>query len=62
MKKYLAPMEGITTFVYRNALQHYYGGIDKYFTPFLCNKKLDYKDKNDVAPENNDNLYVVPQM
>lgn len=62
MKKYLAPMEGITTFVYRNALQHYYGGIDKYFTPFLCNKKLDYKDKNDVAPENNDKLYVVPQI
>lgn len=62
MKLYLAPMEGITTFVYRNALQHYYGGIDKYFTPFLCNKKLDYKDKNDVAPENNDKLYIVPQI
>lgn len=62
MKRYLAPMEGITTFVYRNALQHYYGGIDKYFTPFLCNKKLDFKDKNDVAPENNDTLYVVPQI
>ena len=62
MKLYLAPMEGITTFVYRNALQHYYGGIDKYFTPFLCNKKLDYKDKNDVAPENNDKLYIVPQV
>lgn len=39
MKFYLAPMEGITTYIYRNAYNHYFGGIDKYFTPFIASKK-----------------------
>lgn len=62
MQIYLAPMEGITTFVYRNALAHYYGGIDKYFTPFLSNKNLSSKEINDVSPEHNKGLWVVPQI
>lgn len=62
MKIYLAPMEGITTFIYRNAFHRYYGGIDKYFTPFLSNKSLNYKDINDVCPEHNQGLSVVPQI
>ena len=62
MHIYLAPMEGITTFVYRNAYTRYYGGIDKYFTPFLSNKNLNYKELNEVSPEHNRNLTVVPQI
>ena len=62
MQIYLAPMEGITTFVYRNAFSHYYGGIDKYFTPFLTNKGLNYKETNEVLPEHNKGLVVVPQI
>lgn len=62
MQIYLAPMEGITTFIYRNAFEHYYGGIDKYFTPFLSNRSLNYKDINDVCPEHNHGLPVVPQI
>ena len=30
---YLAPMEGITTYIYRNAQAAVYGRLDKYFTP-----------------------------
>lgn len=62
MQIYLAPMEGITTFVYRNALARYYGGIDKYFTPFLSNKSLSHKEINEVSPEHNKGLTVVPQI
>ena len=62
MQIYLAPMEGITTFVYRNAFTHYYGGIDKYFTPFLSNKNLSYKEINEISPEHNKGLVVVPQI
>lgn len=62
MQIYLAPMEGITTFVYRNAFAHYYGGIDKYFTPFLSNKSLNYKEINEVSPQHNKGLVVVPQI
>ena len=29
MQFYLAPMEGITTYIFRNAYAHYYGEIDK---------------------------------
>ena len=62
MQIYLAPMEGITTFVYRNAFTHYYEGIDKYFTPFLSNKNLSYKEINEISPEHNKGLVVVPQI
>ncbi len=62
MKIYLAPMEGITTFIYRNAFHHYYGGIDKYFTPFLSGKSLNYKEVNDVLPEHNRGIALVPQI
>lgn len=35
MKYYLAPLEGVTTQVYRNAYHKYFRPMDKYFTPFL---------------------------
>ena len=62
MQIYLAPMEGITTYIYRNALAKYYGGVDKYFTPFLANRNLNHKELNDVLPEHNLGLQVVPQI
>ena len=34
-------MEGVTGYVYRNAYAKYYGGIVRYFTPFVANKSLD---------------------
>ena len=35
MKLYLAPLEGITGWIYRNALKECFGGFDKYFVPFI---------------------------
>ena len=34
-KFYFAPLEGISGYVYRKAYEHYFGGIDKYFIPFI---------------------------
>ncbi len=34
-KIYFAPMEGITTPVYRKVHKKYYGGVDRYFSPFI---------------------------
>ena len=62
MQIYMAPMEGITTFIYRNAFARHYGEINKYFTPFLSNKNLNYKELNEVLPEHNKGLAVVPQI
>ena len=62
IKYYMAPMEGVTGYVYRNAYAKYYGGIVRYFTPFVANKKLGHREKNDVCPEHNAGMAVVPQI
>lgn len=62
MKFYLAPMEGITTPAYRNALHRHYGGVDRYYTPFLSNQSFNYKELREILPENNKGMPVVPQI
>lgn len=65
MKYYLAPMEGITGYIYRNAYDKYFHNIDKYFTPFIVTNKsrsLKTKELRDVLPENNKGMNVVPQL
>ncbi len=62
MKLYLAPMEGLTGYVYRNAHRECFGEMDGYFTPFLASKKLSSKEKMEVLPENNLNMTVIPQI
>lgn len=65
IKTYLAPMEGITTYVYRNAQAAVYGCLDKYFTPFLePHEKRSFKKRElqEILPENNRGIPVVPQI
>ena len=65
MKYYFAPMEGITGYIHRNAYQMYFPYIDKYFTAFIAPNqkgKLSSKEKNDILPEHNRGMNVVPQL
>lgn len=65
MRYYFAPMEGVTGYIYRNAHQEFYPGIDKYFTPFIAtNKNLKFKSReiNDILPEHNEGICLVPQL
>lgn len=65
MKYYFAPMEGITGYVYRNAHHEFFPHMDKYFTPFLSpnqNRKFASKELNEILPEHNRGLCVVPQL
>lgn len=62
MKYYLAPMEGITTYNFRRTYHKYYGGADKYFTPFIANRKLSSRERNDILPEHNEGMNTVPQI
>ena len=62
MQFYLAPLEAITGYIFRNAYKEYFGDADKYFTPFIKGKRLANKEKNDVNPENNIGMQVVPQI
>lgn len=65
MKDYMAPMEGITNYVYRNAYHQYFHPMDKYFTPFISakpNKRLSSKEINEISPETNKGMCIVPQI
>lgn len=62
MKFYLAPMEGLTGYVFRNAYHKYYSPMDKYFTPFVSHIGLSHRELEDVLPEHNKNMYTVPQI
>ena len=63
---YLAPMEGITGYIYRNALRDHFGqGIKKYYTPFLVvheKRAMSSKEINEILPEHNEGLNLVPQI
>ena len=62
---YLAPMEGITNATFRRTYHTHFKSMDKYFTPFLCphtKRDLTTKEKKEILPENNEGMYVVPQI
>lgn len=65
MKLYLAPLEGVTTHLYRNTYEKYYGHIDKYFAPFISPSEdcpMTSRERKDLLPENNADVYLVPQI
>ena len=65
MKYYMAPLEGVTTYIYRNAYHHYFYPMDKYFTPFIVphkDKKFNIREIKELSPEHNKGLNVVPQL
>lgn len=67
MKYYVAPLEGITGYVFRNVHHRFFPGTDKYFIPFIepkpdSKKIFTGREKNDVLPEHNQGMYVVPQI
>lgn len=67
MKIYMAPMEGLTGYIYRNAFEKYFGKgrMDKYFIPFISpnqSQKFLGKEVRDVDSANNQGMYAVPQI
>ena len=62
MQFYMAPMEGLTGYIFRNAYHKYFGDVDKYFTPFISGAGLSHRELNDVLPEHNEGLNVIPQI
>lgn len=65
MRYYLAPLEGITTNIYRKVYHKHFAPMDKYFTPFLVpheKKGFSTKEKREILPEFNEGQYLVPQV
>ncbi|MBQ9984795.1 MAG: tRNA-dihydrouridine synthase family protein [Oscillospiraceae bacterium] len=55
MKLYFAPLEGITTYTFRNTHAEMFGGVDAYFAPFINPsdlEKVSRKGMRDILPEN----------
>lgn len=65
MKLYFAPLEGITTYTYRNVHKKLFGGCDAYYAPFITpseNERLTNKSLRDILPSNNGDNVIVPQI
>ena len=60
----VAPMEGLTTHVYRRLHSQMFGGADEYYMPFVTptvQPKFTARQLRDIAPEKNIGVNVVPQ-
>ena len=64
-KIHFGPLQGFTNHVYRKLHQKYFGGVDKYYSPYLrFEKGKDFKKSafRDLLPENNQGINFVPQV
>lgn len=66
-KIYMAPMEGLTGYMFRQKYERYFGKgrIDKYFIPFISpNSSGGYtlREMADISRENNIGINAVPQI
>ncbi len=60
-----SPLQGFTDFRFRNAFNHYFGGIDTFYAPYIrLNGKMVIKNsyQRDLQLENNKELEVIPQI
>lgn len=61
----LAPMEGVTGAVYRRVHHRLFGGVDRYYIPFITpsiHRVFTTRDMRDVDPKQNAGVPVVPQL
>jgi len=62
---YLAPIRGITDWLFRTLFQRHFGGVDAAVAPFLNpqpHANIDLKQLHDLLPEHNQALPVTPQF
>ena len=61
-----APMEGITGYVFRNAFFRTFGGISRFYAPFISpaheEPRITGPSKRDILPAHNAGTPVVPQL
>ena len=65
MRYYYAPMEGLTDSIYRRLHHKYFGGIDRYYMPFISptiHRTLTHKEDRDLPMAENVNFCAIPQV
>ena len=61
----LAPMEGVTDAVHRRVHHRLFGGVEKYYIPFITpstHRVFTTRDLRAIAPENNAGVPCIPQL
>ena len=65
MRFYFAPMEGITDSIYRQVHHKYFGGVDRYYMPFLSptiHRQLTHKEDRELPFADTEQFAAVPQI
>ena len=65
MRYDFAPMEGITDSIYRRLHHKYFGGVDRYFMPFLSptiHRQLTHKEDRELPLVDQEAFVAVPQI
>ncbi len=65
MRYYFAPMEGITDSIYRRLHHKYFGGVDRYYMPFLSptiHRQLTHKEDRELPYAATEQFVAVPQI
>ena len=65
MQYYFAPMEGLTDSVYRRLHHKYFGGVDRYYMPFLSptvHQALTPREARELPPADSVGFTAVPQL
>ena len=65
MRYYFAPMEGITDSIYRRLHHKYFGGVDRYYMPFLSptiHRALTHREDRELPMADSVDFQAVPQI
>lgn len=65
MRYYFAPMEGITDSIYRRLHHQYFGGVDRYYMPFLSptiHRTLTRKEDRELPMADSVPFTAIPQV
>lgn len=65
MRYYFAPMEGLTDSVYRRLHHKYFGGVDRYYMPFISptvHRELTAREAREVPFADTEGFSAVPQI
>lgn len=65
MRYYFAPMEGLTDSIYRRLHHACFGGVDRYYMPFLSptmHRTLSGREERELPMADSENFTAVPQI
>lgn len=62
---YQAPLQGFTDFIWRKTFNEVYGGVAKYYIPYLSygkGREIKKSQLKEIFPQNNEGMPAIPQV